>query len=278
MTFSLDETLHVAAILREAARAEILPRFRNLRADEVRPKSSAVDLVTDADEAAERFIAERLLAAHPGAIVVGEEGASREPGLVAALATADLAFVVDPVDGTLNFAGGLPLFGVMAGVVRRGEVVAGVIYDPLGDDWAVAVRGGGAFLRRPDGGATRLRVAEPVSLEAMVGALWTHSLPAAEKPAFAAATTRVALAMSYRCAAHEYRLFAGGHAHFLLHAGVKPWDHAAGSLLVAEAGGVTACFDGTPYRVDRTGVGLISAVDRAGWSAVRDALVPASLR
>ena len=122
MTFSRADTLVVAEILRKAAQAEILPRFRNLSAGAIRAKSSQLDLVTDADEAAERLIEAELLRAFPNAVVIGEEGVSRNPKLLDGLADADLAFILDPVDGTLNFASGLPLFGVMASAVMKGEV------------------------------------------------------------------------------------------------------------------------------------------------------------
>ena len=117
MTFSRADALEVAELLRTTAQAEILPRFRNLSAGAVRTKTSQLDLVTDADEAAERVIEAELLRLFPGALVVGEEGVSRDPGLLDGLGDADLAFILDPVDGTLNFASSLPLFGVMAAVL-----------------------------------------------------------------------------------------------------------------------------------------------------------------
>ena len=134
------------ALLRAAAQAEILPRFRRLAAGAVRAKSGPLDLVTDADEAAERVITAGLLKRFPGCIVVGEEAVAADPALLGALDGADLAFVVDPVDGTANFAAGLPLFGCMAAAVVRGEIVAAWIHDPLGDDTAVALRGEGAWI------------------------------------------------------------------------------------------------------------------------------------
>ena len=160
---------HVAELLRSAAKAEIMPRFRRLAAGAVRSKTGPLDLVTDADVGAERAIAAGLAARFPGCLVVGEEGAAADPALLARLAQADLAFVVDPVDGTANFAGGLPLFGCMAAAILRGEVVAGWIHDPLGDDTAMALRGEGAWIEAPDGNQQTLRVAAPVPLDRMVG-------------------------------------------------------------------------------------------------------------
>jgi fructose-1,6-bisphosphatase/inositol monophosphatase family enzyme len=140
------QATEVATLLREAARAEILPRFRRLAQGEVRSKSGPLDLVTDADEAAERVIEAGLLRMFPGAVIVGEEAAAADEAVLDRLAGADLAFVVDPVDGTANFASGTPLFGCMAAAVVRGEVVGAWIHDPLGDDTAIALRGEGAWI------------------------------------------------------------------------------------------------------------------------------------
>jgi fructose-1,6-bisphosphatase/inositol monophosphatase family enzyme len=139
---------HLMPILREAARAEIMPRWRRLTPDMVRAKSSPADLVTEADEAAERLIRARIAALAPQAVFVGEESVAADPALIGKIAGAELAVVVDPVDGTGNFAAGMPLFAVMLAVVVRGETVAGLIYDPMADDFVLAERGSGAFTRR----------------------------------------------------------------------------------------------------------------------------------
>ena len=115
MTFGTADLADLAAILREAAKAEIMPRFRRLGAKGVRQKTGPLDVVTEADEAAERTIGAALARRFPAAVVVGEEATSADPSRLDLLALADLAFVVDPIDGTANFAAGLPLFGVMAG-------------------------------------------------------------------------------------------------------------------------------------------------------------------
>jgi fructose-1,6-bisphosphatase/inositol monophosphatase family enzyme len=266
----------VATILRDAARAEILPRFRRLAAAEIRAKTGPLDLVTEADEAAERRITAALRQAFPGCLVVGEEAASAEPGLLAGLADADLAFVVDPVDGTSNFAAGLPLFGCMAAAVIHGETAAAIIHDPVGDDTALAVRGEGAWSETPDGRHSDLRVAAPVPLGQMAGAVAWRFLPEPARSSVLHGLPRLAASFQYRCAAHEYRLAAGGHCHFLLYGRLYPWDHAPGVLLHQEAGGHSARFDGTPYRPTHLAGGLICAPDRASWQALHDALLAAA--
>ncbi|MGI4769657.1 MAG: inositol monophosphatase family protein, partial [Janthinobacterium lividum] len=119
-TFTTAELGTVVEILRDAARAEVMPRFRGHVPKRTREKTSRQDLVTDADEAAETAITAALLRAFPGCAVVGEEATERDPSLLDRLGEPDLAFVVDPIDGTKNFASNLPLFGMMAAVLRRG--------------------------------------------------------------------------------------------------------------------------------------------------------------
>ncbi len=273
MHFSIPETLQLAELLREAAQTEIMPRFRNLSAGSVRQKTSSYDLVTDADEAAERMIEAELARRYPDALFIGEESVSRDPAVLERLEEAELAFIVDPVDGTLNFASGLPLFGVIAAAVIRGEVVAGVIFDPVADDWAIAVRGSGAWLQRVDGTKEPLQVAAPAALPDMAGNVSWRYLPQDLRPAVPANFWKFAATPDFRCSAHTYRLIAAGHLHFAFASSVMPWDHAAGWLIFREVGGYTAHFDGSPYRpVNRSG-GLISAPDRESWQAVRDALL-----
>jgi fructose-1,6-bisphosphatase/inositol monophosphatase family enzyme len=271
---SAARAAEVATLLREAARAEILPRFRRLAQGAVRAKSGPLDLVTDADEAAERVIEAGLARLFPGCVVVGEEAAAADPAVLERLGGADLAFVVDPVDGTANFAAGVPLFGCMAAAVVRGEVVAGWIHDPLGDDTAIALRGEGAWIADGEGRhMADLRVAAPAPPERMVGAISWSYLPEPLRGRVASRLPRLAAVVGYRCAAHEYRLAAGGHAHALLYNRLMPWDHLPGWLLHREAGGFSARFDGSAYGPEHRAGGLICAPDRACWEALRAALL-----
>jgi fructose-1,6-bisphosphatase/inositol monophosphatase family enzyme len=263
----------LAAILRDAARAEILPRFGRLGAGSVRHKTGPLDLVTDADEAAERMIAARLAEHFPGCVIVGEEAASADPSMLSRLADADLAFVVDPVDGTANFAAGLPLFGVMAAAIRHGEVVASAIYDPIGDDTALALRGEGAWTETLDGRRVDLHVASPAPVAQMAGNVAWRFMPEPQRTTVCGNLPRLGGSWDYRCAAHEYRMAAAGHCHFLVFNRLLPWDHAPGWLLHREAGGFSARFDGSDYSPARTDGGLICAPDRESWAALRETLL-----
>lgn len=259
----------LALLLSTAAEAEIRPRFRALADGEVRTKTSAIDLVTEADEAAERFIKAGMEAVLPGALFIGEESVAAEPALLAKLAEADLAVVVDPIDGTFNFAAGVPLFGVMAAVVAGGETIAGVIYDPMGDDFVLAEKGAGAWQTGGNRPAVRLKAAEPVGLAEMTGMASTGFLPAEMRSRVMANLAKVAFCSNYRCAAHEYRTFAAGHLHYLMYNKLMPWDHLAGTLISQEAGAFVARHDGTPYEPRHVEGGLLVAPDRDSWEMFR---------
>jgi fructose-1,6-bisphosphatase/inositol monophosphatase family enzyme len=275
MTFPIDAIRTVAEALRDAARQEVLPRFRRLGAGEVREKSSPLDLVTDADVAAEARIGAALAQAFPGAVIVGEEAASADPSLLERLPAAERAFVVDPIDGTKNFASGLPLFAQMAAVVEHGEAVAGVIYDPIGDDYAAAIAGGGAWIERADGHRTPLAVSTAPPLREMLGIVSWLFMPEPLRSTVTGNLARLGGAVDFRTAAHEYRLLAGGHYDFAMFGKLKPWDHLAGCLIHREAGGYSACLDGSPYRCTSRAPALLCAPDRASWIALRDALLAA---
>ena len=205
------DVMELAAILRDAARSEALPRFRRLETSMVKVKTEAIDLVTEADIATENVIKARIAQWMPEALFVGEESVAADPALLPKLATTDLAVVVDPIDGTANYAAGLPLFATMASVVSKGETIAAIIYDPMGDDWVMAEKGGGAWLRRPGGDAVRLSVAEPLPLAQMVGTCSVAFMPAQSRGQVLSNFTKVRMVANYRVAGHEYRAFASGH-------------------------------------------------------------------
>lgn len=273
MVLTERDIRNVSEVLREAAEREILPRFRRLGDGDIRTKSSAIDLVTDADTQAEKLIEARLKQLFPTAAVVGEEGVAADPGKLDLLKTADLAFLVDPVDGTANFAAGLPLFAVMAAAVVKGEVAAAVILDPLGAMCSYALRGEGAWWEGSDGVRNDMRVAAPAPVKDLVGTVSWHWTPEPQRSLLAANLARLRVSLCYRCAAHEYRLVASGHTHYALFSKLMPWDHAPGWLLHHEAGGYAARYDGSPWLPTQIDGGLILAPDEATWLALRDTLL-----
>ncbi len=268
-----DKTVDwLTSLLSEAASAEIMPRWRRLSASDIRQKTSATDLVTEADVNAEHYITARLKDHFPGALVVGEEAHAADPTVLDGMSEADLAFVIDPVDGTLNFASGLPLFGVMLAVLVKGETVAGIIHDPVGKDFIMALRGAGAHIRHVDGRMEPVHVAPAAAVSAMTGAVSWHYAEEPERSMLARNLAKFNAHFNFRCAAHEYRLVASGNAHFLAYMKLMPWDHLPGVLIHAEAGGHSAYLDGEPYRPSRLDGGLLVAPDKASWEEIRRTL------
>jgi fructose-1,6-bisphosphatase/inositol monophosphatase family enzyme len=256
----------IAGIIREIAQAEILPRFRQLRQEDIREKKPG-DFVTAADLAAERRLTERLVELAPGSVVLGEEAAAADPTRFQLLAQEAPVWVVDPVDGTANFARGQEGFAVILARVERGVVRAGWIYDPLRDVMVTAEVGGGAW-----SGGTRLRVDGEPSAERMTGAAYGRTAAGPRAAKALGDSGRFGI-RNLGCSALEYSAVAHGYAHFSLHSRSLPWDHAAGMLIVAEAGGVVGFLDGTPYDSRIADRAVLAASNRVAWNAVRDVVV-----
>src|SRR3954469_19899143 len=144
MTTKVPDPDMVARLLREIALVEVLPRFRQLKSHEIREKSPG-DFVTIADEAMEAALAPKLAALLPGSLLVGEEDCARDPTVIRRLASDQPVWVIDPVDGTANFAEGKEEFCTMMALVERDQVLGGWIYDPVTDTTSYAVKGGGAW-------------------------------------------------------------------------------------------------------------------------------------
>jgi fructose-1,6-bisphosphatase/inositol monophosphatase family enzyme len=259
----------VSAILREVAAEEVMPRFRALAEHEVRAKNGG-ELVTVADIAAERQITRRLLDLLPGSQVVGEEATAEDPGLLDKFAQVDdWIWIIDPIDGTANFAAGRPVFALMVALVRRGEAEAGWILDPIGPRCATAERGAGAWLD-----AARLALGPPPPPAALRGTLHASTFAtAAMARQIQARRARVGAVKSLRCAGWEYLRLAGGETQFSLFTKLMPWDHVPGTLIFREAGGLAQTLDGAPYGArDHRAPGLLMAPDQASWDWLHDRL------
>ncbi len=151
---SLGDSQRVAELMRETAAIELTPRFRKLAKDDIREKRPG-DLVTVADVASEQRLASGLAKILPGVPVVGEEAVEADPGLVALIGRpGESCWIVDPLDGTANFAAGRDRFAMIVCLVRDRTTVGGWILDVPNDRMAVAQRGEGVTLDgRPVRGA-----------------------------------------------------------------------------------------------------------------------------
>jgi len=256
----------VAALMRNVAAREVLPRFRALAADEIVEKSPG-EVVTTADRESELRLSEGLAALNLGARIVGEEAASRDPALLDNVGEG-LVWLVDPLDGTANFAAGHGPFGMMVALVENGIPLAGWMLDPQSGRLCHAERGKGATC---DGVRVRSRSTRG---DRPVAALATQFMGAARRErVHASARRRFAQVPIPRCAAESYPRLVLGSNDVALFQRILPWDHAPGVLFLTEAGGQAAHWDRTPYRVGGEGAGLLAAADEQHWNAAAELLL-----
>jgi fructose-1,6-bisphosphatase/inositol monophosphatase family enzyme len=235
-------------VVRNAAASEIMPRFRNLSVSDVETKSGPADLVTVADRAAEEMIRRGVEKILPGAAVIGEEAVAEDARLLDAICTSETCVIVDPIDGTGNYVAGLAVFGTILAVVHNGQTMFGVLYDPVLDDWMFAQRGDGAWFRRPDGTVTRLGSCDKSSaLDQARGYVTLDDYDSSTREIVRRGFDPVMNIRDIRCSCHEYRGLVSGRVDFLRSYALKPWDHAAGVLLVEEVGGWAAVDGEHPY-------------------------------
>lgn len=256
MSLSIDD---VSLVLRDVADRVIVPRWQHLAHGEIDEKTPG-DFVTVADRESEVAIAEFLRANAPGCVIVGEEAAFAEPDIIDSLPAAELAYVVDPVDGTKNFVKGSPDFAVMVSEVRSGVTTRAWIWQPIAHDMWVAERGAGLF--RNGERVTRPAPADPPRGRTSLRDHWGFDDGGRLAPVDKSAG---AVGVDYP------RLCAGGDD-FLVYNRLKPWDHLPGTLMVREVGGVAVHFDGTPYHASSIGrTGLVAAANDDVAARVREA-------
>jgi myo-inositol-1(or 4)-monophosphatase len=230
------------ATAREAA--ELVARGRATAGEDVDVKSSPVDVVTAVDTASEELIVGRLLAARPGDGVLGEEGAARE-------GTSGVRWVIDPIDGTVNFLYDLPAYAVSIAAEVDGEVVAGVVLNVATGELFTATRGGGAHFSspaRPE--PVLLTGSRPASLEQTLVATgfgYQVEQRRAQGAVVAALLPRVRDIRRFGSAALDLCAAAMGRTDAYYELNLNPWDHAAGALVAAEAGLVVTGLPGSPF-------------------------------
>ncbi|MBB5122628.1 inositol monophosphatase [Streptomyces eurocidicus] len=235
----------VEEAVRKAAAAEIVPRFRQLAAHEIVEKNGPHDLVTVADRLAEEHLTASLTTLLPGSVVVGEEAVHADPGVLGALRGDDPVWIVDPVDGTRQFVHGDPGFATLVCLAHRGELLASWTYAPALDLMATARRGGGAWLN-----GERLRSGAPEPGAPLEVAISHYDFTNDEqKRVLGALSTEGIAPRPCGSAGLEYLNVARGTLAGLAFSWENAWDHAAGLLLVAEAGGASATVAGEPFRI-----------------------------
>lgn len=262
---SLDET--VLDLMRRTAEAVIMPRYRNLRDGDVIEKAKD-DLVTIADREAEDMLSEGLRKIAPNMAIIGEEAAHADPSVMDRLS--DPCWIVDPIDGTGNFAKGEGHFAIMIAQAEGGITQAGWIYDPRRDRLCNARRDAGAFI---DGERIIAKAsnASPPRLAAM-----TRYMQPKQRGVFdAEIAPHYTAARAPGCAAEQYPLTVLGEHDLAIYERTLPWDHAAGALFLNEAGGTCLRPDGSPYTVDSGRKGMIGAANRALFDELAERLAAA---
>lgn len=235
-----------------------MPRFRNLAEGEVEDKGGN-DPVTIADKESEALLREGLAAIDDTLAFVGEEAAHADPSILDRLDAS--CWIVDPVDGTRNFAAGKPPFGIIIARADGGYAQSGWLYDCLTGRFCAAHRGQGAFVDGERVWAHGTGKTPPVAAISLV------FMEEERRQA-----TRRHISPNYElvdipfCAAEQYPRLGLGENDVSIFERTLPWDHAAGALWLEEAGGKVARPDGTPYRVDQWDrKGLLGAADLGLW-------------
>ncbi|MGC1270381.1 MAG: inositol monophosphatase family protein [Croceibacterium sp.] len=248
----------VEALMRDVAQRAILPHYRTLADHQIMAKA-ADDVVTVADNLAEEMLTEGLERIVPGLALVGEEAAHADPTVLDRLAGD--CWIVDPLDGTRNFAKGQPPFGILIAMASGGVAHTGWIYDVLTGRICIAHHGKGAFV---DGEKVTARTTGEAKPVAAISMLFMDQAKRAAMLEHIAPHYRL-VDVPY-CAAEQYPRLALGTNDVSIFERTLSWDHAAGVLWLNEAGGKATRPDGSPYRVDEWArKGLVGAASPALW-------------
>jgi len=216
-------------VARETAALALAVRERAVRSDHLDTKSSATDVVTEGDRACEALVRERLAAARPGDLVLGEEG-----GTSGTPAPGQVRWVVDPIDGTVNYLHGLPWFSVSLGAEVDGRVVAGAVVEPVSGRVWRAARGHGA---RRDGEPLRVSSLDDLGLAVVgTGLGYDPGRRGRQAAVLARIAARVGDVRRTGCASLDLCAVAAGWIDGFYEHGLHPWDVAAGGLVAEEAG------------------------------------------
>jgi len=265
-------------IVRRAGQEIVMPSFRQLNTDDIKEKSSFSDLVTIADKASEAFITKEILKYFPDWEVVGEEAVAEDPSTTDKIGSADTCVIIDPIDGTWNYAHGISEFGIILAVIVKGITRFGLLYDPVNDDWVYANLGKGTYFQRstlaergtmkiPEQSPLALKITPEPELEKLAGIMSVHSYIGDRKKEFAIKATRFARINNLpSCPA--YRQLTQGHFHFSLTYKMMPWDHAAGVLIYTEIGGVCRLLNGDEYQPSILDGELLVAQSESQWQAL----------
>lgn len=230
-------------------------------------EKSPGEWVTEADRAGEAFLEPALRSLIAGSLVVGEEAASTDPSVLDLLKDNGSVWLIDPLDGTSNFANGSSPFALMVALVRNGATVASWIFDPVVNQLSISEKGSGSWI---DGKRVQVNGDSP-ELGLLNGAVLRRFLPQDLAEHVNAVEKRFAnLSLGSKCAGFDYPAIVDGSMDFALYWRTLPWDHAPGVLFLQEAGGYAARPDGSEYRAaDHARLGLLAARNEETWEKIK---------
>ncbi len=234
-SYQFDDLLALQQIIRDASDSSLRVYFAQSTAD----YKSDGSIVTEADLAMQESLTEALAQRYPSVLMLGEEISVDEQVMV--MQSGDDYWCLDPVDGTTNFHSTMPLFSVSLGLVSNGEIVLGVVYDPVRNEFFAALKGQGLWVN----GKRTQRPPQPATLEECIAFVDFKRLGHHTSISLAMETPYKSQRNIGTCAL-EWAWLAAGRANLLLHGRESLWDYSAGTLLNQEAGGSSATFDGEP--------------------------------
>ena len=256
MEISVEFFRRIAA----AAAAETLPRFRRF-GDVANKLEGGFDPVTEADREAEKAVRALIRAEYPGQGILGEEFGSEN-------ASSDHVWVIDPIDGTRSFISGIPLWGTLVGLTRRGNAVAGMMAQPFIGELFYAA-GGEAWYEGPHGARQRLSARKTVALSEATLCTTTPALFQGDRRVAYDRLEKAVRLARYGTDCYAYVMLAAGNVDLVVEVGLQPYDIVALIPIIEAAGGVVTEWSGGPAE---DGGGIVAAATPELHAAAMDAL------
>jgi myo-inositol-1(or 4)-monophosphatase len=232
----LPDIIELCELVRSTAQQELMPRFERVSYSDKQDGS----LITEADLAMQHSLCEQLLGRWPDIKVLGEEMEVTEQEKLLQQAEEGL-WILDPLDGTSNFATNIPFFSVSLALLQQGEIVQGIVYDPVRDESFSAVQGEGAYLNQQ-----KLSLANMVSVTNIVTAIVDFKRLTPELANKLITNPPYKSQRSFGSVALDWCWMAASRGHVYLHGNQNLWDYAAGQLVLKEAGGYSSTLNGEP--------------------------------
>lgn len=231
----------IKSILFEVSKEFILPKFKNLKTEEVKFKNN-IDMVTEVDLAVEEKLNNILCSLLPNSLFVGEEKFSINSKIIDCYKQNQYCWTVDPIDGTTNFVKGKEKFAIMIALTFSDQIIQSWIYKPLTEEICSAIAGEGTFINDK-----KILISNNRSISESSGSIsskyWNESFDLKMKEI----RHKFKHVKSYGCIGFEYLEIASNKRDFAILSRLSPWDHIPGILIVREAGGFDIHFDKTPY-------------------------------